>query len=450
MSAFAFADAALAGSAVGAMLDAYGMYHGVGTIYSVSSSSGVGDSFTALWDEFNEFQTHNNESTYDILDVYHHMQGVVGSQPVVDSFTHSSGKFSGFYIDQESAAIFDKFWNWLLSGPAEMTVVDNQWAWNYDNSVVVSPVVVSSDLFPLIPVTGSTSSDLLSSGLFVFESSYSLMKGSTYVGSSFSDCFVALVYENSNAWIYRLIPSDSSVSSGSVYIFSSQFGGVNSTSVSNFSRDSSTGIRYSLYGAPPVSSLSSVNSSIPVFSSARDCLDAFANRSALSSSVSLSPYGGSDYDPSSDPPPPITIPVISASDYIPSAVEIVTDIPWDDDRYGDVFPLPDLQFSNFVNDLADAISASDFALLDDPNPSDPDAPPPAAEIFSPLLPVSPPSFDFNFAGIWHYVVTWVQSLGSWFSTMFAVWAALPYAMVVPVYATAVVVIVLGVYKRFFM
>lgn len=60
-----------------------------------------------------------------------------------------------------------------------------------------------------------------------------------------------------------------------------------------------------------------------------------------------------------------------------------------------------------------------------------------------------PDFDFDFIGIWHYVVDWVASLGSWLSMMFTVWSCLPSAMVIPVYASAVVVIVLGMYKRFF-
>lgn len=53
-------------------------------------------------------------------------------------------------------------------------------------------------------------------------------------------------------------------------------------------------------------------------------------------------------------------------------------------------------------------------------------------------------------GIWHYVVDWVHSLGSFAGTVFSIWSSLPYAMVLPVYASAVVVIVLGMYRRFFM
>lgn len=69
----------------------------------------------------------------------------------------------------------------------------------------------------------------------------------------------------------------------------------------------------------------------------------------------------------------------------------------------------------------------------------------------PLIGIKLPlNFSLNLRGIWYYVVQWVNSISTWFTWMFGVFANLPYAMVVPIYASAVVVIVLGVYKRFFM
>lgn len=57
---------------------------------------------------------------------------------------------------------------------------------------------------------------------------------------------------------------------------------------------------------------------------------------------------------------------------------------------------------------------------------------------------------FGFPSIWHYVVSWVGSLAPWLATMFTIWNGLPASMVIPVYATAVIVIVIGMYRRFFM
>lgn len=96
--------------------------------------------------------------------------------------------------------------------------------------------------------------------------------------------------------------------------------------------------------------------------------------------------------------------------------------------------------------VSSGVEVDPETVPDDPGPG-PDGS--ITEVFTPLLPTTLPSFDFNFSSIWHYVREWVSSLRSFFTVLFSVWAALPYAIVVPVYATAVIVIVLGVYKRFF-
>lgn len=56
---------------------------------------------------------------------------------------------------------------------------------------------------------------------------------------------------------------------------------------------------------------------------------------------------------------------------------------------------------------------------------------------------------FGFSGIWHYVVTWVGSMAAGAAVIWSVWNGLPSAMIIPVYATAVIVIVVGLWRRFF-
>lgn len=56
---------------------------------------------------------------------------------------------------------------------------------------------------------------------------------------------------------------------------------------------------------------------------------------------------------------------------------------------------------------------------------------------------------FGFSGIWHYVVSWVGSMAAGAAVIWSVWNGLPVAMVIPVYATAVIVIVVGLWRRFF-
>lgn len=152
----------------------------------------------------------------------------------------------------------------------------------------------------------------------------------------------------------------------------------------------------------------------------------------------------------------ITVPDPSNPDYNPQPVRINTDIEWDpewgtpiaDPVPGVPYPITDPEILNdAVPGIWDAIVSNGVEVGDvEPTPDDPGTDP--NEVTIPFLPITLPSFNLNLSGIWHYVVTWVASLGAWFTTLFTIWSCLPYAMVVPVYATAVIVIVLGVYRRF--
>lgn len=137
---------------------------------------------------------------------------------------------------------------------------------------------------------------------------------------------------------------------------------------------------------------------------------------------------------------------------IPDGLEIPLPEGVETPEYGVPYPVTDPATLNaIVPELWDGLVANDVSIQDTPQPEPgPDPAPNPSEVFVPLLPVTIPSFNFNLAGIWHYVREWVASLGAWFSMVFTIWSHLPYAIVVPVYATAVIVIVLGVYKRFFM
>lgn len=163
----------------------------------------------------------------------------------------------------------------------------------------------------------------------------------------------------------------------------------------------------------------------------------------------------------------IILPDPSDPEYVPQPVTIPTVIPYPPEYAPLPVPVPDPITGDFPENAPDPeevaeslaeplvqgaidgeIVAENPELNPEPVPGpDPDAP---VEVITPFLPVVFPSFNFSLSGIWHYVVEWVGTLGSWFSLVFTIWSHLPYAIVVPVYATAVVVIVLGVYKRFFM
>lgn len=81
--------------------------------------------------------------------------------------------------------------------------------------------------------------------------------------------------------------------------------------------------------------------------------------------------------------------------------------------------------------------------------SDSDEPSLTPTGFLPYLPSLLDNIAGIFSSIWQYVVNWVSSISPFLTLMQTVWSKLPYAMVLPVYASAVVVIVLGMWRRFF-
>ncbi len=57
-------------------------------------------------------------------------------------------------------------------------------------------------------------------------------------------------------------------------------------------------------------------------------------------------------------------------------------------------------------------------------------------------------FGAGFNSIWHYVVEWLSYIGGFISLVLNVWSVLPYGMVVPVYASVVLILYFGIYRKF--
>lgn len=57
-------------------------------------------------------------------------------------------------------------------------------------------------------------------------------------------------------------------------------------------------------------------------------------------------------------------------------------------------------------------------------------------------------FGSGFNSIWHYVVEWLSYIGGFLSLVLNVWSVLPYGMVVPVYASVVLILYFGIYRKF--
>lgn len=424
------------------ILDLYGMYNNTSLAYQYYSDGSALTEIVSLYNEYS--QSASDPYTLAAIGAAAALAGTIAV--VYDAI---SGKGYIQLYQEEYISSLDGFWDYTLSDLGFLRDQDGNFVWEESNGVVDSVFVVFVDNFISPPITSSSRSDVLNNGLiFAYNSS-----NQKVCISSSEPVFVCRVQDTSASTLYAF----STTSSPVIYRCTSSTG----SSVSSYSPSLLTDS--SIYRCAIGSSFSNswnISSSIPVVSSLSSATSLFESTFGSPSSIVLDPsvYIG---DPLQNPEI-IEYPDPSSPDYAPRPVTIQTNVEWDDDwgtapsadpTPGVPYPITDpATLNNLVPDLWSQIvagSASVEAPQLDPSPDDPSGGSPS-EVFIPLLPVTLPNFHFSFSGIWHYVRTWVQSLGSWMTMMFTVWSNLPYAMVVPVYATAVIVIVLGVYRRFFM
>lgn len=102
---------------------AYGASNGVAMTFDVASSDGIGESVHELWKQFRDgTQSADDYATLAAAlfpELYYKAATVVAGAS--DVYT------VGYNISSTYAEEFDNFYNWLLSGPAEMVQVDNQY-----------------------------------------------------------------------------------------------------------------------------------------------------------------------------------------------------------------------------------------------------------------------------------------------------------------------------------
>lgn len=422
VSAFAVdpVSAATMANAFAQAVTSYGASQGVSMMFDVSSADGIGEAMHDLWN--------NCKGDLDTEGITYIPDYEAVSTQVWSTLYKKIGSKLGISLSDTVVGYLDAFYNWLLSGAENIVEVDNQYyEWTLNQSGTVDPVtVISSFPFPALPVTAGNKSAIIAGGF----SPYSLGTLNYFYSCSSSDTFCAFVigqYTNLYTFSYS---SGVTVRWTNVNLSAYQYG-----SLSGY--DSSSGVYYHNSG----SLASTVNPSpnTPQFPTFIAMIDAI--RSASVSSIDVQPYIGDAV------PRDVHIPDNTDVNYSPLPFEQALDHDWDNTTYGDgTGAMTDAQSeaaeAAVSQTMVDARTITNYYTTNPPSSP--------SEVVLPFLPIQLPSFDFSLSGIWHYVVTWVQSLGTWLTTMFTVWNSLPYAMVVPVYATAVIVIVLGVYKRFFM
>lgn len=459
LSAFAVdpVSASVMANAFAQAIAAYGASNGVAMTFDVTSTDGIGESVHELWKDFREgTQTSDDYATLAAAifpDLYFKTSVALG--------TASDVYAVGVHISDTYAETLDDFYNWLLSGPAEMVQVDNSY-YEFSQSQIGS----DSSPVPVYFLPSSYSQTLLSyipSGTYgtwqeVYDHSFLGLSGTLYnkpYGSAFNQrnsssssiyLFGVSSVNNNNYHNYDIY-SVSSSSFSSVVTVTLNNNTYSGSVGSSASLDSVSGLYYKLSSSISTPSSNPLSLRVPEFDSLSAGLSAYSvffdDPTALDDSVGVkaySPSGIADIPDTTDP----------NYDALNRAKDIPLNIPWDDAVYGDgTGTLTDAQSHAIAEDLTSALEQDrTVELVEESNPPAPS--PDYSDVLLPLIPINVPSFNFSLSGIWHYVRDWVNSLGAWLSTLFSVWSILPYAIVVPVYACLVILIVLGLYKRFFM
>lgn len=418
-------SAATMANAFAQAITAYGASQGVSMTFDVANTDGIGEGVHDLWEQFKADMESDQDYSGPAIETFDTM-----SVSTWATLYKKIGNKVGIDLTSEIKSVFDGFWNWLLSGPAEMTKVDNAYAWNRDSSGNVVPVQVVNDLYAVIngymlyplPISRELNDGSVQTLYTSLNDTYGLV---VYVPIGSNIVPYCLVVSLSNTqfqyWLDSGSRSFAMLDRGWYYVpYQAGVGG--SFPALNQTYDGTSTSPYSYFGSYDPT-----------------------NISTGSNALDIRPYVGDAV------PQNVYIPDNEDVNYQPVAVEIPLDINWDDSLFGDgIDTLTDAQAEAITNTLSDTIVQSDTKTLELADTANPPVSS-GVDTFHSVLPfVDLPSFQFNFSGIWHYVREWVSSLGAWLTTMFTIWNGLPYAIVVPVYASAVIVIVLGVYKRFFM
>lgn len=147
--------------------------------------------------------------------------------------------------------------------------------------------------------------------------------------------------------------------------------------------------------------------------------------------------------------PVIKVPNTSSPSYTPTPLEIALNAPWPSlSDQPDFSDMADIGAKAIIDSIIGEAVENELDTDEQINSDNPSIEAPTS-VMAPFLPVVPPSFNFNLSGIWYYVVRWVNSIRTGVSLIFSVLGLLPAAMFFPVYGSAVVVIVVGIWKRFF-
>lgn len=352
-------------------ITAYGASHGVSMTFDGIESGNtdqIGRSMHDLWMRFRNDQ----QSADDYLAI---------GEALMPSLFYKAEKAAGtaavgISIAQQYMPDIDAFWNWVLSGPAEMVKVDNAYQWNSVNGQISPAVVYSTGVMPSIPYVPDSATDDE-----MFYNSYHW--GYRNTGAVFS-----FMKSSQSVPVYCCVVIEGSQYRG--YIFanesfnSRQINRSGSGVYTKYSLRTSTypdtTIRYS--SANSAWNISELTTNAPIFNSVADAVSALQTwlGDPTYDDIKVQPYVGDAVAK------PVPIPDTDDPDYGPIPWAGGLDIPWNDTLFGDgTGALTDAQKEAISGALDQAIEDDGTLVLegdeaidnpgtdtDDPPSSDPD------------------------------------------------------------------------------
>ena len=375
-SAFAVdpVSAGVMANAFAQAIAAYGAANGAAMTFDVSNTSSIGETVHELWADFRAGT--QDADDYETLaaalfpDLYYKAVSAAGT--AVEAAT------IGYNISSEYAEEFDNFWNWLLSGPAEMVKVDNSYQWSvdpvtgeYESTVVYRTAPFSS--IPTIPAGDNPSTSLSKSFIYGVAASNSSYRYGAAILNQDIPCYILSYLDSNSNVIVVAFAGESFGARFSYYNGNSHYYNPQPASYADgawyacFANSTALSKSQSYYAAL----------NIPVYSSWNEAYSVingwFANPTYESLSVgSYADAASASFPDTADP------------NYDAVAKRIPSDVPWDDSLFGDgTGTMTDAQ-SQAAAETADGVIERDKTLPlagdqttnppsdDDPPSSDPD------------------------------------------------------------------------------
>ena len=327
VSAFAVdpVSAATMANAFAQAITAYGASQGVSMTFDVTSTDGIGEGVHDLW---NQYQSDMANSSVTVSDY----QNLAAS--AFPSLWSKTFQYITVNLDAATVGEVDGFWDWLLSGPAQMIKVDNQYyEWTLNQNNTVDPINVLS-----LPLYSSINYAPYSQGITAqaqYESSTAIISASgTYV-----DNYRAYSIQSGNSIYCFAVPDANNI------YFVSQSSGA-STMYCDLSIRRSNNEH--TYGTGSITQLTNTHNNLyyyrtgaisgnnkvyycDTFSSEADGFAALESFFADPSGdyIDVRPYVGDAV------PQDVYIPDNQDVNYAPLPVSIPLDINWDDSLFGD-------------------------------------------------------------------------------------------------------------------